>query len=60
MSGLFMAANRVGNTEGVGVYEAALHFTGRDRIWWKGRQIDRPIFCVGWGKRRSSRKLRET
>ena len=38
---LFMAANRVGKTEGVGAYEVALHLTGNYPAWWKGRRFDR-------------------
>ena len=39
----FLAANRVGKTEGVGAYEATLHLTGRYPGWWEGRRFDRPI-----------------
>lgn len=39
----FMAANRVGKTEGGGGYETALHLTGRYPAWWEGRRFDRPI-----------------
>lgn len=39
----FMAANRVGKTEGGGGYETALHLTGRYPDWWKGRRFDRAI-----------------
>jgi phage terminase large subunit-like protein len=39
---LFLAANRVGKTEGAGGFEVALHLTGRYPIWWPGRRFDRP------------------
>jgi len=40
---LFMAANRVGKTEGAGGYEMAIHLTGLYPAWWKGRRFNRPI-----------------
>lgn len=40
---LFMAANRVGKTEGAGGYEMTLHLTGDYPIWWPGRRFDHPI-----------------
>lgn len=40
---LFMAANRVGKTEGAGGYEMALHLTGLYPPWWNGRVFDKPI-----------------
>ena len=40
---LFIAANRVGKTEGVGLYELTLHLTGRYPDWWVGKRFDRPI-----------------
>jgi phage terminase large subunit-like protein len=39
----FMAANRVGKTEGGGGYETVLHLTGRYPHWWKGRRFDHAI-----------------
>jgi phage terminase large subunit-like protein len=39
----FVAANRVGKSEGVGAYETVLHLTGRYPAWWKGRRFNRPI-----------------
>ncbi|MFY9479167.1 MAG: terminase family protein [Aquabacterium sp.] len=39
----FMAANRVGKTEGGGGYETVLHLTGRYPWWWTGRRFTRPI-----------------
>ena len=40
---LFMAANRIGKTEGAGGYEMTLHLTGEYPVWWSGRRFDRPI-----------------
>lgn len=39
----FMAANRVGKTEGGGGYETALHLTGRYPDWWEGKRFSRAI-----------------
>lgn len=39
----FMAANRVGKTEGGGGYELTLHLTGRYPWWWPGRRFEHPI-----------------
>lgn len=39
----FLAANRVGKTEGGGGYELVLHLTGRYPAWWEGRMFDAPI-----------------
>lgn len=47
---LFMAANRVGKTEGVGGYETTLHLTGEYPHWWEGRRFDRPISAWAAGK----------
>ncbi len=47
---LFMAANRVGKTEGVGGYEATLHLTGLYPDWWDGRRFDRPVSAWVAGK----------
>lgn len=46
---LFMAANRVGKTEGVGAYELVLHLTGRYPRWWTGRRFDGPVRCWACG-----------
>lgn len=40
---LFLAANRVGKTEGCGSYEMTLHLTGEYPHWWEGRRFDGPI-----------------
>jgi phage terminase large subunit-like protein len=39
----FIAANRVGKTEGGGGYEFALHLTGDYPAWWNGRRFDRAV-----------------
>ena len=39
----FMAANRVGKTEGGGGFETALHLTGDYPPWWEGRRFDGAI-----------------
>ncbi len=38
---LFLAANRVGKTEGAGGYELACHLTGNYPAWWTGRRFAR-------------------
>jgi phage terminase large subunit-like protein len=40
---LFLAANRIGKTEGAGGYEMTLHLTGLYPSWWEGKRFDRPI-----------------
>jgi len=40
---LFLAANRVGKSEGAGGYEATLHATGRYPDWWEGKRFDKPL-----------------
>jgi phage terminase large subunit-like protein len=47
---LFMAANRVGKSEGVGAYETTLHLTGKYPPWWKGRRFERPISAWAAGQ----------
>jgi phage terminase large subunit-like protein len=54
---LFMAANRVGKTEGVGAYETALHLTGRYPDWWQGRRFSRPISA--WAAGQTSKTTRD-
>jgi len=39
----FIAANRVGKTEGGGGYETTLHLTGLYPDWWEGYRFDKPI-----------------
>lgn len=47
---LFMAANRVGKTEGVGGYETTLHLTGLYPDWWDGRRFAHPVDWWAAGK----------
>jgi phage terminase large subunit-like protein len=54
---LFMAANRIGKTEGVGAYETALHLTGQYPEWWKGRRFTRPISA--WAAGQTSKTTRD-
>lgn len=39
---LFLAANRIGKTEGAGGYELTCHLTGLYPAWWTGRRFSRP------------------
>ena len=39
---LFMAANRVGKSEG-GAFEVTCHLTGRYPDWWTGRRFETPV-----------------
>ncbi len=39
----FMAANRVGKTEGAGGYELTCHLTGYYPPWWEGRRFNGPV-----------------
>lgn len=47
---LFMAANRIGKTEGAGGYETTLHLTGEYPAWWCGRKFYAPITAWAAGK----------
>lgn len=47
---LFLAANRVGKTEGVGAYETALHLTGQYPAWWEGWRSEKPVRWWAAGK----------
>ncbi len=38
---LFLAANRIGKTEGAGGYELTCHLTGRYPSWWEGRRFSK-------------------
>lgn len=40
---LCLAANRVGKTEGLGLYELVTHCTGWYPDWWDGRVFDKPV-----------------
>lgn len=53
----FMAANRVGKTEGGGGYEAVLHMTGRYPDWWTGRRFDGPT--DGWAAGDTNQTVRD-
>lgn len=46
----FMAANRIGKTEGGTIYELALHLLGRYPSWWTGRRFSRPTSTWAVGK----------
>jgi phage terminase large subunit-like protein len=46
----FMAANRIGKTEGAGGYETALHLTGLYPDWWEGAMYDAPVKWWAAGK----------
>ncbi len=47
---LFLAANRVGKTEGVGAYETTLHLTGQYPAWWEGWRSEKPVRWWAAGK----------
>ncbi len=46
----FMAANRVGKTEGAGGYELTCHLTGHYPQWWRGRRFAEPVHAWAAGK----------
>ena len=46
----FMAANRVGKTEGAGGYEMTCHLTGHYPHWWEGRRFTGPVRAWAAGK----------
>ncbi|MBF0309231.1 MAG: hypothetical protein HQL56_06860 [Magnetococcales bacterium] len=52
----FLAANRIGKTEGTGGYEMTLHLTGEYPEWWQGRRFDRPVVAWAVGKTRETTK----
>ncbi len=54
---LMLAANRVGKTEGVGLYELTHHLTGNYPDWWTGRRFDRPI--KAWAAGDTGKTVRE-
>lgn len=54
---LMLAANRVGKTEGTGLYELVAHCTGRYPPWWAGRQWHRPVRC--WAAGDTGKNVRE-
>ena len=53
----FLAANRVGKTEGVGAYELSLHLTGRYPAWWQGRRFAYPVSA--WAAGDTSKTTRD-
>jgi phage terminase large subunit-like protein len=53
----FIAANRVGKSEGVGGYEVVLHMTGRYPSWWEGRRFNRPI--LAWAAGDTAKTVRD-
>ena len=55
----FLAANRVGKTEGVGAYETTLHLTGEYPDWWVGRRFDHAIdaWAVGESSKTVNREI---
>ncbi len=54
---LFLAANRVGKTEGAGGFEFVCHLTGDYPAWWKGRRFDQPVDC--WAAGDTSQTVKE-
>jgi phage terminase large subunit-like protein len=46
----FMAANRIGKSEGAGGYESCLHLTGEYPDWWEGRRFERATQGYACGK----------
>jgi phage terminase large subunit-like protein len=53
----FLAANRVGKSEGVGGYETTLHLTGLYPEWWEGRRFNHPI--TAWAAGDSAKTVRD-
>lgn len=54
---LFLAANRVGKTEGVGAYEVTCHLTGVYPEWWEGRRFDHAVRV--WAAGDTSKTVRD-
>jgi len=52
-----LAANRVGKTEGVGLYELTLHLTGDYPDWWIGRRFNRAV--KAWAAGDTKQTVRE-
>lgn len=40
---MMLAANRIGKTESVGLYEVVLHMTGNYPPWWNGRRFNKKV-----------------
>jgi phage terminase large subunit-like protein len=53
----FMAANRVGKTEGVGAYEMTCHLTGLYPDWWDGKRFSKGI--KAWAAGDTGKTVRE-
>jgi len=53
----FLAANRVGKTEGVGGFELTCHLTGEYPVWWEGRTFDHQI--EAWAAGDTSQTVRD-
>lgn len=53
----FLAANRIGKSEGVGAYELTLHMTARYPAWWVGRRFRKPVNC--WAAGDTSKTTRD-
>ena len=52
----FMAANRVGKTEGGGGYEMTCHLTGRYPDWWEGARFTESVRAWAAGDTRQTTK----
>jgi len=52
----FMAANRVGKTEGGGGYEMTCHLTGRYPSWWQGARFTERVRAWAAGDTRQTTK----
>lgn len=53
----FLAANRIGKSEGVGAFETSLHLTGEYPKWWEGRRFKYGI--TAWAAGKDSKTTRE-
>jgi phage terminase large subunit-like protein len=51
---VFMAANRIGKTEGFSLYEATLHALGIYPSWWTGFRFSKPVQILVSGHSTSS------
>lgn len=54
---LMLAANRIGKTESVGLYELSLHMTGKYPAWWTGRKFSKPV--KAWAAGDTKQTVRE-
>lgn len=54
---LMLAANRIGKTESVGLYELVIHMTGKYPHWWAGRRFTKPI--KAWAAGDTKQTVRE-